>query len=136
MLIPSVFTEQNYILQYLTVYAAAAEVCSHLIDDLDELHRGEGLSRSVLNGGQDLLLPLVPVADVVSDLGAGVLNHGSVACSRAPVKTLLRDRRDVARKEQQPRWLLLFIRGRHGIFAGCKFSSGKIFFMVSCKLNK
>ena len=94
MLIPSALTEPNDILVYVTVCGAAEEACSHLIDDLDELHGGEGLPCSVLNGGQDLLLPLVPVADVVSDLGASVLDHGSVTCSRGPVKTSVRDHRE------------------------------------------
>lgn len=55
--------------------------CPDLIDDLDELHWGKSLSCSILNGCQDLLLSLVPVADVVSDLRASILNHRSVTCT-------------------------------------------------------
>lgn len=57
------------------------EMTLDLINDLDELHRGESLSCSILNGCQDLLLSLVPVADVVSDLRARILNHRSVTCT-------------------------------------------------------
>ena len=52
-----------------------------LIDHLDQLHGGERLSCSILNGCQDLLFSLVPVADVVFDLGAGILNHRPVTCT-------------------------------------------------------
>lgn len=55
-------------------------VSPDLIDDLDELHGGERLPRSALDGSQDLLFPLVPVADVVLDLGAGIQNHGAMTC--------------------------------------------------------
>lgn len=54
---------------------------SDLVDDLDQLHGGESLSCSVLNGCQDLLLSLLPVVDVVPDLHGCVLDHRSVTCS-------------------------------------------------------
>lgn len=54
---------------------------SDLVDDLDQLHGGERLSGSILNGCQDLLLSLLSVADVEFDLHACVLDHRSVTCS-------------------------------------------------------
>lgn len=49
-----------------------------LINNLDKLHGGKRLSCSILNGCQDLLLSLVPVAHIVSDLRASILNHRAV----------------------------------------------------------
>lgn len=54
---------------------------SDLVDDLDQLHGGESLSGSILNGCQDLLLSFLSVVDVVFDLHACVLDHRSVTCS-------------------------------------------------------
>lgn len=56
-------------------------VCSDLIDDLDKLHGGEGFSCSILDGLQDLLLSLVPVADVLTDFRGRILDHWAVTCT-------------------------------------------------------
>lgn len=64
-----------------------------LVDRLDELHGGKRFPRSIVNCCQDLLFSLVPVADVVADLGASILNYRPMSCSgisrnrwRAPIQ--------------------------------------------------